>query len=491
MTQSPDILFIFSDQHAPRVSGPYGDEVAKTPALDRLAREGMTFDNCYTPSPICMPTRMAMLTGRDPHDIEVWTNNDILPMRYPTYAHNLSAAGYDTVSVGRLHVLGPDQNRGFGTRLIGDHSPNWASVARHDMGVLRRTHGPNRISVERSGMGNSAYQSVDEATLEASLNELDAIAEKRKTGDGRPFFMQVGFMLPHPPYVANQEDLDPFRGRVPLPRLGPDADPHPWIKWWRNNRDIENVTDEETMRSREAYYALVWKMDRQIEALLARLDELGFAENTMVVYSSDHGDHIGERGLWWKHTMYDDSVKVPLIVRWPSRATPGTRSAEIVTLQDVSASLLDAANAAPLPNSTGRSLVELLADQKTDWASEAFSEYCVDPGEPYSGGEWTLQRMLRTERWKYVYHDGGPDQLFDMQADPDEVHDLIDSSDQQQVASDLRQRILEDWDPATIRTRMAKHAKDKTALRAWAEAVGPEDTLRWKFDPDVNWVEGY
>ncbi|MHC4432588.1 MAG: sulfatase-like hydrolase/transferase [Planctomycetota bacterium] len=491
MTNTPDILFIFSDQHALRVSGPYGDTVAKTPALDRLAHEGMTFDNCYTPSPICMPARMAMLTGRNPHDTEVWTNNDILPTRYPTYAHSLSAAGYDTISVGRLHVLGSDQNRGFGTRLVGDHSPNWPGVSRHDMGVLRRTHGPNRISVERSGCGNSAYQSIDEATLDASLSQLGAIAEKRKAGDQQPFFMQVGFMLPHPPYVANEEDLEIFRDGVPPPRLGPDADPHPWIKWWRNNRGIENVTDEEAARSREAYYALVLKMDRQIGALLARLDELGFAENTMVVYSSDHGDHIGERGLWWKHTMYDDSAKVPLIVRWPQKVAPNSRCAEVMSLLDVSASFLDVARAAPLANSTGHSLVGLLTGQEADWTGEAFSEYCVDPGEPYSGGEWTLQRMLRTGRWKYIYHEGAPDQLFDLQSDPDELHDLIGVVDYHDVASELQRRVLEDWNPATIRTRMTKNAKDKVILRSWAEAVRPEDVLRWEFDPDINWVEGY
>ena len=491
MTKAPDILFIFSDQHAQRVSGPYGDTVAKTPALDCLAQEGMTFENCYTPSPICLPTRMAMLTGRNPHDTEVWTNNDILPMRYPTYAHCLSAAGYETISVGRLHVLGPEQSRGFGTRLVGDHSPNWPGVSRHDMGILRRTHGPNRISVERSGCGNSAYQSVDEATLDASLNQLDALAEKRKDGIQKPFFMQVGFMLPHPPYVANEEDLEVFKGSVPAPRLEPDADPHPWIKWWRNVRDIENVTKEETARSREAYYALVLKMDRQIGALLARLDELGLARNTMVVYASDHGDHIGERGLWWKHTMYEESAKVPLIVRWPRYVTPNSRCPEVASLLDVSASFLDVARAAPLPNSTGRSLVGLLTGGKMDRVGQAFSEYCVDPGEPYSSGEWTLQRMLRTGKWKYVYHDGAPDQLFDLEADPDELCDLVDVKAYQDIASDLKAKVLENWTPATIRTRMAKNAKDKAILRSWAETVRPGDALRWEFDPDINWLAGH
>lgn len=486
MSNQPDILFIFSDQHAQRIAGCYGDDTAQTPALDRLAREGVTFEACYTPSPICGPSRMAMLTGRAPHSTGVWTNNDMLPSGMPTYAHALTVAGYDTISVGRLHALGPDQLRGFSTRAVGDHSPNWPGVARHDMGVLRRTHGPNRISVERSGEGNSAYQNVDEASLDVALAQMDAISQRRRTGDHQPFFLQVGFMLPHPPYVARPEDYAPFVGRVPPPRIAPSAAPHPWIKWWRENRQTEDVTAEETTRSREAYYALVRRNDLHLAAILKRLDSLGLADTTLVIYASDHGDHIGERGLWWKHTMYDESAKVPLVMRWPERFPKNQRQSECVSLLDVTATIIDAAGAEALPNCEARTLVPLVSGKAQDWDDAVFSQYCVDPTEPYSGDRWTLQRMVRSGQWKYVYHDGYPEQLFDLADDPEELNDRAGDPACAKIVGALRTRALAEWDSARIKERMASQAEDRSVLRSWANVANPPDALRWEFDPDIN-----
>lgn len=488
MSKRPDILFIFSDQHAQRVAGCYGDPIAQTPALDRLSREGVTFDACYAPSPVCGPSRMAMLTARTPNSIGCWTNNDILPSDTPTYAHSLAASGYETISIGRLHVLGPDQHRGFTTRKVGDHSPNWPGVARHNMGILSKTHGPNRISVERSGKGNSAYQNLDEASLEAALAQLDSIHEKRSNEDTQPFFMQVGFMLPHPPYVARPEDYDLFAGKVPPARLPQAEVPHPWIDWWRKNRQIETVTDAEAERSRTAYYALARRMDLHVGMVLERLAELGLDENTLVVYASDHGDHIAERGLWWKHTMYDDSVKVPLVMRWPGRIPKSGRRSENVSLLDVAATFIDGAGAAPLPNSSARSLLDLASGNAPDWGDTVYSEYCASPDEAYSGGRWTLQRMVRAGHWKYIHHIGFPDQLFDLKTDPDEVCDLAADPRYQEILQSLRTKALADWDADSIMTAMARRSDDRAMLRQWAAATQPEDALRWHFEPEINYL---
>lgn len=488
MTKRPDILFIFSDQHAQRVAGCYGDTIAQTPALDRLAQEGVTFDACYTPSPVCGPARMAMLTGRAPNSTGCWTNNDVLPSDTPTYAHALAAAGYETISVGRLHVLGPDQHRGFAVRKVGDHSPNWPGVARHDMGVLSRTHGPHRISLERSGKGNSAYQNLDEASLEAALAELDTIGAKRKAGDTRPFFMQVGFMLPHPPYVARPEDYDAFAGKVPPARIPPATRQHPWVDWWRRNRQLEDVTDAEADRSRTAYYALVRRMDLHVGMVLDRLAALGLDDDTLVVYASDHGDHLGARGLWWKHTMYDESTKVPLIMRWPGRLPKSERRGQNVSLLDVSATFLECAGAAPLPNSTARSLVPLASDSAAPWGDTVLAEYCTSPDEPYSGGEWTLQRMVRSGRWKYVHHDGFADQLFDLEADPDEGCNLAADPRFAHVVERLHAEAVANWHPDAIRDAMTARSRDREVMRRWATETQPDDALRWHFSPDINWV---
>jgi len=487
----PNIILLFSDQHAQRIAGPYGDTFADTPTLDRLAAEGVTFDNCYTPAPICGPARMAMLTARFPHRTGVLTNNDMLPSDMPTYAHSLGAAGYETISIGRLHTLGPDQLHGFSERRVGDHSPAWPGVGRHDMGVLRRTHGPNRVSLERAGRGSSAYQDLDEATMEAALARIGALAEAQRASATRPFFLQIGFMLPHPPYVARSEDYDRFAANVPPPRLPPRNDPHPWLGWWRENRGLLDVSASESERARSAYYALVRRLDLWLGRILDLLKESGLAENTLTVYASDHGDHLGERGLWWKHTMFEESVKVPLVMRWPGAFEPGGRRSSCVDLLDLAAALVEAGGGKPLPNSDGRSLLPLARDPKSPWQDRIFSEYCVDEGEPYSGGRAAQQRMIREGRWKYVHYEGLPPQLFDIEADPDELNDRAGDPDLIDVEARLRTAVLKGWDPQAIADRMRARAKEKFLLRNWAEATAPADPLRWHFDPKTNSVEGW
>lgn len=486
----PNILFIFSDQHAQRVAGAYGDAHARTPALDALAADGVTFDNCYTPAPVCGPARMAMLACRPPHGTRVWTNNDILASDIPTYAHALSASGVHTALAGRMHALGPDQNRGFDIRLVGDHSPSWPGAARHDMGVLRKTHGPNRVSLERSGAGNSAYQDLDEAALDAALGQLDAFAKAQQDGENRPFFLQVGFMLPHPPYVARADDFRPFEGRIPPPRQ-PEApnDEHPWLNWWRENRKIRDVTPEDRDRARAAYYGLVHRLDRHVARLLERLESLGLTDNTLVAYASDHGDHIGERGLWWKHTFFDESVKVPLILRWPATLPRGARRNQCVDLLDLSATFLAAAAVDPLPNGTGRSLLSIARDNSSEWSDLVFSENCVDSFEGYSGGRSTQQRMLRHGRWKFVYYHGLPSQLFDLQEDPEERHDRAADPSLVKLRAEMEKAVLTGWEPDGIARLMTEKEADKALMRRWAEVTHPPDAIRWDFDPDINTVE--
>ena len=142
MTTKPNLLFIFSDQHTQRVSGCYGDKIVQTPNLDRLAVNGVAFDNAYCPSPLCVPSRMSLLSGRYPSEQDVWMNDDFLPSDIPTFAHSLGASGYEPTIIGRLHSIGPDQLHGYTHREVGDHSPNWIGIGRHNMGVLKGAAGP-------------------------------------------------------------------------------------------------------------------------------------------------------------------------------------------------------------------------------------------------------------------------------------------------------------------------------------------------------------
>ena len=377
--QGSNLLFIFSDQHAQRVAGCYGDPIARTPNLDALAARGVLFDNAYCPSPICVPSRMSMLTGRFPSAQDCWTNDDHLPTDSPTMAHALGAAGYQSDPRGPRPLHGPDQLHGYAERLVGDHSPNWAGVPRHDLGPLDRTNDPWRDSIEKSGTGLSGYEVKDAATVEAAVARLRELGERHRRDDGQPFAMTVGLLLPHAPFVARVEDYALFAGRVGAPRLAaPPMEEHPWLAWWRQSRNIVDVGDDAVLRARTAYYALVHRMDAMIGEVLDALDEAGLRDDTLVVYASDHGEQLGERGLFWKHTFHDDPAKVPVIMAWPGVLAEGERRRHVVNLTDLTCTMLDAVGAPPLPRAQASSFLEVAKDGGTPWADETFCEYCTD-----------------------------------------------------------------------------------------------------------------
>jgi choline-sulfatase len=483
----PNLLFLFSDQHTQRIAGCYGDALGATPNLDALAREGVAFDRAYCPSPLCVPSRMAMLSGRWPHEEQCWTNDDYLRSDAPTWLHAVGAAGYRPVLAGRLHAMGPDQLHGYAERSVGDHSPNWGGVPRHDLGVLEKANDPWRESLERAGVGQSAYQVKDLETTAAACAFLRRAAEARRAGRGEPFCLTVGYLLPHPPYVAWQEDYERFAGRVAPPRFdAPPPDTHPWEAWWRDNRGIAKVPPALALRARTAYYALVHRLDRMIGDVLDCLDASGLAGDTLVVYTTDHGDQLGERGLWWKHTLYEDSIRVPLVLRWPGELPAGERRAQVVNLTDVAATMIDALRGMPLPHGRGRSLLPVARDGNAAWHDETFTEHCTDVVPPWTGGRAVQQRAVISGAWKLVHHHGSAAQLFDLAADPHERTDLAADPRHADTRARLEARVLDGWDPAAIAARIRERRRDKDVIDAWARQVRPLDAFRWELLPEHN-----
>lgn len=498
----PNILHLLSDQHSPYVAGCYGDAVVQTPHLDRLAGQGVVFDAAYCPAPICVPSRMSMLTGRHPYQNECWNNSHMLDSGIPTFAHALGAAGYHTALVGRMHSLGPDQLRGYSERLVGDHSPNFEGGPSAPRGPLEGTAGPARVSLTRSGRGQGGYQVHDEYVTAAAVDWLNRRGVERRSrppgAPAPPFLLSVGFMLPHQPFVARGEEYARYRGRVPPPRNPrPSSPDHPYLEWWRRHTGIEDVDEDEVVRCRTAYWALVDRLDAMIGQVIRTLEENGFATNTLIVYTSDHGEQAGEHGLWWKQTFHEASARVPLIISWPgvlpATSAAGERCARVVSALDVTATLLDAAGGPALPQLAGRSLLGLLGatdlpapapgiprPDPAAWEDVAFSEFCVEEG-------W-YQRMIRSGHWKLCHYHGHRPQLFDLSRDPDELHDVAADPRCAPVREALSARVLDGWDAEGITRRIAAKREDAKVLRAWARATRPADQYRWNLTTEMHYL---
>lgn len=478
----PDIVLVLSDQHAARMLGvagaPEAPSAVQTPRLDRLAAQGTRFEACHCASPLCVPSRMALLSGLHPHQCGVLTNDDCLGSDVPTIAHALGAAGYDCRLVGRMHFLGPDQTHGFGERTLGDIGPNWPGSGPPDIGPLSEARGNRGPELEGSGRGETSYQAFDKAVTARACELLGTLAEQRRR-TGRPCFLVVGLFCPHPPYIARAEDYDAFAGRVSAPRLPVAAHEHPAIADWRAAGRLERLSEAAIERSRTAYHGLVRMIDRLAGQVIDAVDA-HLPPGAVTVYASDHGEALGERGLWWKSTMHDESVRVPLICRGPGMPA-GRVDRRVTSLLDLSATLLGWGGAERLPGMCGRDLRIASGDQAcARWPGEVFAEY--------HGGLMNIDlpplhhRMVRIGRYKLVWYDAHPPQLFDLDTDPDELVDLAADPAHGDVRRRLLARVLDGWDPELHSKRQALQRQRHALMRRWVGATRPAEPLRW-IDP--------
>ena len=500
----PNIIWIQSDQHNPAVIGAYGDKVVETPNLDKLAENGTIIKNAYCASPICVPSRMSSITGRFPHETQVWTNDQTLNSAFPTVAHSLGSVGYNPIQIGRMHFNGIDQYHGFAKRFVGDHSPNYPGSPRQvDHGVLSGTAGPNRSSLEKSGKGQNAYEVHDEEVAERTDSILNDI---RKTNIEKksPLYISIGLMLPHQPFVAREKDFAKYEGKVPLPTVPAESleKCHPYIKWWRERTGINSVTEEEILRARTAYWALCDRTDALIGNILSSLKKNNLLDNSIIIYTSDHGEQVGERGLWWKQTFYENSVKVPAIISWPEKLPKGQILDNVINQFDINSTLLDIAGAPQLPRSHGQSMLSMLNNNGEKWENTAFSEYCMDDSDTSrsfsanlggidihakSGG--VQNRMLRKDNWKLNYYNGYDPELFDLQEDPLETNNLWKDKSISGIKSTLMDNILEGWNPNWIQNHMRVLKKEQTIMEDWASKIDPEDELRWDLKTEYDKLE--
>ncbi|MFE3759089.1 sulfatase-like hydrolase/transferase [Nocardia tengchongensis] len=448
-----NVLVLMSDQHSPKVLGCGGNSLVSTPNFDALAASGTRFDNAYCASPICVPSRAAFATGRWVHRTGYWDNAIAYDGAVDGWAHRLQQAGRRVESIGKLHYRNALDPTGFDSQTLPMHIKDgigqvWGSVRDP---LPRRTQAPLMVSI--SGGADSDYTRYDASVTDEACRWLTAPAAQAE-----PWVLYVGLVAPHFPYLAPQRFFDLYDpDSMPEATLRPaQGHPrHPWVQTYADTLpglDDAN-TDEERRRATAAYYGLVSYLDDNIGQIMAALRTAGLDANTTVIYTSDHGDLVGSRGLWGKSLLYSESAGIPMIVSGPD-IPAGKVCHTPVTLIDCYQTILDGAGVPDEDDDRpGRSLLEL-ARSADEPERVAFCEY-------HAMGAPTAAFLIRKGDHVLHHYVDYPPELFDLAADPEQSRDLAADPAYAAVLADLEAELRQILDPETV-DRAAK--ADQAAL---------------------------
>jgi len=452
--KQPNILFIMFDQMAAPALPCYGHPIVKAPHISQLAEEGVVFENAYCNSPLCAPSRSSMMSGQLASSIRAYDNSSLFPEDVPTMAHYLRDNGYYTCLSGKMHFVGADQRHGFEDRLTTDiypgdfgWTPDWDKFER------RPTWYHNMLSVVQSGLCVTSNQiDFDE---EVTYNSVRKINELARNDDERPFFLLASFTHPHDPFATTKEYWDRYdHNEIDMPKVPripyDELDPHSKRLYHVSAMGEYEQTKERIRNSRHAYYSEISYVDDKVGSLLDALEKTGLKEDTIIVITSDHGEMLGERGMWYKMSYFEWASRVPMIIRAPGKFSP-RRVKQNVSLVDLLPTLTEIASgdkqvkyAGPID---GKSLVSLLEGRDED-------ENAVVCGEILCEGAVSPIIMLRQGRYKYIYCDMDPEQLYDLKNDPDEISNLAGQAEYETVRKTFHARVMEKWDTKVLREQV-------------------------------------
>ena len=445
MKQPPNILFLMADQLAPHFMPAYGHKVVKTPRLDEMAADSTIFDAHYSNSPLCVPARAGLLTGQLPSSVNVFDSGCDYEHSIPTFAHYLRANGYITVQSGKAHYVGADQLHGLERRLTTDICPAdncWFGVWDDPDRTLDWFHNLNNV-VEAGVAERSSQQDFDHDTAHAAIRWIYDYARGQ---DARPFMLKVSFTHPHDPYVTPPTYWDRYRhDDIDMP-ITPFIDPEKrdnhgrWL-YSHYDRGEHEITGEAIRNARHAYYGSVSFVDDRVGEVLDALKAAKLDQNTIVIFTADHGDMLGERGCWYKMSFYEQSCRVPLMISVPGMQS-SRRVGQSTSLIDLMPTLLELAldkGAECLVEPiAGRSLMPLIEGQPKDWQDETMSEILFE-------GVRAPGLMIRRRSTKYVHWEGRPCSLFDLAEDPFERNNLIDDPSRKSEVKDFELEVRRRW----------------------------------------------
>ncbi|TWI57555.1 choline-sulfatase [Pseudomonas duriflava] len=480
----PNILFIMADQMAAPILPMYtADSPVKLPHLQRLAEEAVVFDSAYCNSPLCAPSRFVLMSGQLPSKIGAYDNAADFPADIPTYAHYLRRLGYRTALSGKMHFCGPDQLHGYEERLTSDIYPaDYGWAVNWDEPDVRLSWYHNMSSVLQAGPSVRTNQlDFDE---EVVFKAQQYLYNHVRRGDDQPFCLTVSMTHPHDPYTITKEFWDLYEDtNIELPRvtLGQgEQDPHSErllkvIDLWDKPLPEQKIRD-----ARRAYYGACSYVDSNIGKLLKALDNCGLTDDTIIIFSGDHGDMLGERGLWYKMHWFEMSARVPLLIHAPKHFSAHHVSASVSTM-DLLPTLVELAGGELQPGLPldGRSLLPHLENRGGH--DEVIGEYMAE-------GTCSPLMMIRRGRYKFIYSEQDPLLLFDLINDPQELENLAGTEAYQAVMAEFLQEAQSRWDISRIHADVLASQRRR---RFVAEALEKGIRTSWDHQPFVDASQQY
>ncbi|MXY99607.1 sulfatase-like hydrolase/transferase [Candidatus Poribacteria bacterium] len=465
MAQKPNILFLMSDEHSPHAIGCEGNPIVQTPNLDQLAASGTYFESAYCQVPLCTPSRMCMLTGKHAHRCSAWNNGSILFPEHLTMPAHFAQHGYATALVGKMHFGGKEQHNGFQSRPYGDLRGN----AGHQTDPLNP---PSRI---RGRTRLAGVTEIPSSLLQERVINGETLEYLRSQPEDQPWFLLASYSRPHFPLTAPKRLLDKYwPDNVDMPNIPPGhlEQTHRFAKGLRDNFNTQDIPPEETRKARAAYYACCEFLDETLGDLLTLLERDGFLDNTIIVYTTDHGEMAGEHGQWWKSSYYEAAARVPLIV-WDKQIqqSHGARVTAPVELNDLFPTLCTRAGI-PIPEDLdGADLTNLMSGDTDDWRNTAITEYWA----PQTTGP---MRMLRTPRYKYVAFPEDESILFDLETDPDEFESLSGQEEHKELEASLHEQLMDGFSWESVAEQMAADKVRSQDFKApWGSGTPNQYTL--------------